>query len=146
MQRIPVNPWSWSQKVGYNQGEILEGAKRQLICAGQTAVDSEGNPQHFEDMRSQINLTLDNLEAVLNDADMGFDNVTRLNIYTTDVDQAMQHFDLLGCRFGPVRWRYRGRSSGPSDADPGVDEPVNEVGEQVGHDDHGRREDHDAEQ
>ena len=102
MQRIPVNPWSWSQKIGYNQGEILEGAKRQLICAGQTSVDSEGNPQHLEDMRSQIGLTLDNLEALLNEADMGLGNVTRLNIYTTDVDQAMQHFDLLGRRFGPV--------------------------------------------
>ncbi|EPJ55874.1 MAG: putative endoribonuclease [Osedax symbiont Rs2] len=102
MQRTPVNPWSWSQKIGYNQGEILEGAKRQLICAGQTSVDGEGNPQHFEDMRSQIALSLDNLEAVLNAADMGLANVTRLNIYTTDVDQAMQHFDLLGCRFGPL--------------------------------------------
>jgi enamine deaminase RidA (YjgF/YER057c/UK114 family) len=102
MKRTPVNPWSWSLNVGYNQAEILEGAKRQLTCAGQTAVDSEGNPQHFDDMRSQIILALDNLEAVLNGADMSLANITRLGIYATDVDEAMKHFDVLGSRFGPI--------------------------------------------
>lgn len=102
MNRIPVNPWSWSLNVGYNQAEILEGVSRQLICAGQTAVDAEGNPQHPEDMRSQIMLSLDNLEAVLSSAEMGLANITRLNIYTTDVDEALRHFDAFGARFGPV--------------------------------------------
>ena len=102
MKRIPVNPWSWSLNFGYNQAEILEGTKRQLICAGQTAVDAEGKPQHPEDMRNQITLALDNLEAVLSAADMSLANIIRLNIYTTDVDQTMQHFDVLGTRFGPV--------------------------------------------
>ena len=102
MKRTPVNPWSWSLNFGYNQAEILEGAKRQLICAGQTAVDAEGNPQYPDDMRGQLTLALDNLKAVLSAADMGLANVIRLNIYTTDVDQAMKHFDVLGARFGPV--------------------------------------------
>ncbi|MCG7587863.1 RidA family protein [Photobacterium sp. OFAV2-7] len=100
MKRKPVNPWSWSLNVGYNQAEILEGLNRQLICSGQTSVDAEGNPQHPENMRSQITLSLDNLESVLNAADMGLANITRLNIYTTDVDEAMKHFDVLGARFG----------------------------------------------
>lgn len=102
MKRIPVNPWSWSLKVGYNQAEILEEANRQLICAGQTAVDAEGNPQHPEDMRSQIMLSVDNLEAVLSTAEMGLTNITRLNIYTTNVDEAMKHFDVFGARLGSV--------------------------------------------
>ena len=102
MKRTPVNPWPWSLNVGYNQAEIVEGADRHLICAGQTAVDAEGNPQHPQDMRNQLTLVLDNLEAVLSAADMGLANITRLNIYTTDVDEAMKHFDVLGARFGPV--------------------------------------------
>jgi len=102
MKRVPVNPWPWSLTLGYNQAEAIEGAKRQLICAGQTAVDAEGKPQHVEDMRSQIELALDNLEAVLHAADMGLANIIRLSIYTTDVDEAMKHFDLLGARFGAV--------------------------------------------
>ncbi len=102
MKRTPINPWSWSLNVGYNQAEIVEGTARQLICAGQTAVDGEGNPQHADDMRSQIMLTLDNLESVLNAADMNLANIIRLTIYTTDVDEAMKHFDLLGARMGPA--------------------------------------------
>lgn len=102
MKRTPVNPWSWSLNVGYNQAEITQGASRQLTCAGQTAVDGEGNPQHPDDMRGQLELALNNLEAVLGEASMSFADITRLGIYTTDVDEAMKHFDLLGARLGPV--------------------------------------------
>lgn len=103
MQRKPVNPWDWSLKLGYNQGDVIKGATRHLFCAGQTAVDGAGNPQHPGDMRGQIGLALDNLEAVLNGAGMGLAHIVRLSIYTTDVDAALQNFDLLGMRFGPVQ-------------------------------------------
>ena len=103
MQRKAVNPWEWSLKLGYNQAETIEGISRHLICAGQTAVDAEGNPQHPGDMRSQISLALDNLEAVLAKADMGLHNVVRLGVYATDVDEALKNFDLLGMRFGPIQ-------------------------------------------
>ena len=102
MQRTAVNPWPWSLNHGYNQAEILEGTKRHLVCAGQTAVDAEGAPQHPGDMRAQIALAVDNLEAVLKAADMGLANVVRLGVFTTDVDDAMKHFDILGARFGPL--------------------------------------------
>lgn len=64
-------PWPWSLNFGYNQAEVLAGANRHLICAGQTSVDADGSPQHQGDMRNQIALALDSLEAVLNTADMG---------------------------------------------------------------------------
>jgi hypothetical protein len=38
-----VNPWDWSLKLGYDQAEIVDGSARQLVCAGKTAVDGEGN-------------------------------------------------------------------------------------------------------
>jgi len=103
MQRTAVNPWDWSLKLGYNQAEIIEGTSRQLICAGQTAVDAEGNPQHAGDMRAQISMALDNLEAVLAKADMSLSNVIRLVVCATDVDEALKNFDLLGMRFGPIQ-------------------------------------------
>ncbi|WP_040665093.1 RidA family protein [Nitratireductor aquibiodomus] len=102
MQRTAVNPWDWSLKFGYNQAEIIEGMSRHVICSGQTAVDGEGNPQHPGDMRGQINLALDNLEAVLAAAGMGLGDTTRLGIYATDVDEALKNFDLLAMRFGPL--------------------------------------------
>jgi enamine deaminase RidA (YjgF/YER057c/UK114 family) len=100
MKKTPVNPWAWSLRLGYNQAEIIEGAKRQLICSGQTAVDGDGNPQHSGDMRNQMELSLKNLEAVLDAGNMGFVNLTRLTIYTTDVDESLKHFDLLGAKLG----------------------------------------------
>jgi len=100
MQRTAVNPWDWSLPLGYNQGEVLEGVTRQLVCAGQTAVDATGQTQHQGDMRGQVGLALDNLAAVLDKAGMGFGNVVRLVVYATDVDAALQNFDLMGMRFG----------------------------------------------
>lgn len=102
MQRTAVNPWPWSLKLGYNQAEIVQGASRQLTCAGQTAVDATGAPQHPHDMRGQLALALDNLETVLTAAGMRLADITRLTIFTTDVDAALQNFDLLGARLGPV--------------------------------------------
>jgi enamine deaminase RidA (YjgF/YER057c/UK114 family) len=103
MERKAVNPWGWSIRLGYNQAEIIEGATRQLFCAGQTSVDGEGQPQHLGDMRGQIGLALDNLEAVLAGAGMDLSNVARLVVYATDVDAALGNFDLLGARFSPHR-------------------------------------------
>ena len=100
MERTAVNPWSWSLNLGYNQAEILVGAHRTLVCAGQTSVDADGKPQHPGNMRSQIALALDNLETVLDAADMQLADVVRLTICTTDVDEALKHFDILGSRFG----------------------------------------------
>lgn len=103
MQRTAVNPWDWSLKLGYNQAELIEGSSRQLICAGQTAVDEEGTPRHPDNMRAQISLALDNLEAVLAKAGMDLSHVVRLGVYATDVEEALKNFDLLGMRFGSIR-------------------------------------------
>lgn len=100
MKRTTVNPWEWSTKLGYNQAEVIDNATRQLICAGQTAVDENGAPQHPGDMRAQISLALDNLEAVLKGAGMNLSNVVKLGVYATDVDAALKNFDLMGSRFG----------------------------------------------
>jgi enamine deaminase RidA (YjgF/YER057c/UK114 family) len=100
MQRKAVNPWDWSLKLGYNQGELILGAGRWLVCAGQTAVDGEGRPCHDGDARGQVVLVLDNLEAVLREAGMALADVVSLRVYATDVDAVLAAFDVLGRRFG----------------------------------------------
>ena len=82
MKRIPVNPWEWSKQYQFNQGEILEGVSCQLVCSGQTSIDAEGKVQHPDDLRGQIAAAMDNLEAVLKAAEMGFEHLTRLTVYT----------------------------------------------------------------
>ncbi|MGK5676698.1 RidA family protein [Micromonospora sp. URMC 106] len=100
MERTTVNPWPWSVALGYNQGELVSGQTRTLYCAGQTAMSSEGKPQHEGDMAAQLALSLDNLEAVLGEAGMSLTNLVRLNVYTTDVDRLFAHYGVLASRLG----------------------------------------------
>jgi enamine deaminase RidA (YjgF/YER057c/UK114 family) len=86
--------------MGFNQGEVVEGHRRVLFCAGQTAMSAEGRPQHAGDMGAQISMALDNLEAVLAGADMSLSNVVRLNIYTTDVDAFFASYGTMAERLG----------------------------------------------
>jgi enamine deaminase RidA (YjgF/YER057c/UK114 family) len=104
MKRTAVNPWSWSVQLGFDQAQLVEGRRRELICSGQDAVDADGNAQHPGDMAAQITLAVDNLEAVLADAGMTLANVVRLNVYTTDVDTLLQHFATLTDRFQGQRF------------------------------------------
>ena len=106
MERTAVNPWSWSVKLGFDQAQLVEGHRRELICSGQDAVDADGNPQHPGDMAAQLGLAVDNLEAVLAGADMTLADVVRLNIYTTDVDTLFQHFTVLTERVAGTGERF----------------------------------------
>jgi enamine deaminase RidA (YjgF/YER057c/UK114 family) len=100
MERTSINPWSWSAKLGFDQAQLVEGHRRELICSGQDSVDADGNPEHPGDMAAQLGLALDNLEAVLAEADMTLANVIRLNAYATDVDELFKHWTSLTDRFG----------------------------------------------
>lgn len=100
MERTPINPVSWSIKVGFDQAELIEGHQRVLVCSGQDSVDVDGNSQHPGDMAAQLELAVDNLEAVLADADMSLANIVRLNVYTTDFDELLKHWARLTDRFG----------------------------------------------
>jgi enamine deaminase RidA (YjgF/YER057c/UK114 family) len=100
VKRTAVNPWEWLLQFGFNQGEVVEGQTKVLVCAGQTTVDGDGTPRHSGDMAAQVGLALDNLEAVLAGAGRNLANVVRLNMYTTDVDAFTQHAAVLGERTG----------------------------------------------
>ena len=65
IRRVAVNPWNWSLEMGFNQGEVVEGDRRTLYCAGQTAMSAEGQPQHAGNMGAQVSMAVENLEAVL---------------------------------------------------------------------------------
>ena len=100
MERSSINPVSWSLKLGFDQAELIAGYQRQLVCSGQDSVDSDGTPQHPGDMAAQLEMSVDNLEAVLAAADMTLGNIVRLNVYTTDFDELLKHWSSLTNRFG----------------------------------------------
>jgi enamine deaminase RidA (YjgF/YER057c/UK114 family) len=104
MKRTSINPWSWSVNLGFDQAELIERPGRLLVCSGQDAVDADGNPQHPGDMAGQLELALDNLQAVLAAADMTLADVVRLTVYTTDIDAYLAHLPSVIDRFGDSRY------------------------------------------
>lgn len=104
MKRQAINPHSWTATLGFDQAELVEGHQRQLFCSGQDAVDANGAPQHPGDMAAQLELALDNLEAIVTAADMTLADIVRLNVYTTDIDDAIEHFPRITERFGNSRY------------------------------------------
>jgi enamine deaminase RidA (YjgF/YER057c/UK114 family) len=104
MQRKAINPHSWTVKLGFDQAQLIESHQRLLVCSGQDAVDANGTPQHPGDMAKQLELALDNLEAIIAAANMTLANVIRLNVYTTDVNEVIQHFPAVTKRFGDSRY------------------------------------------
>jgi hypothetical protein len=56
MERTAINPSSWSVQLGFDQAQLIEGRRRELVCSAQDAVDATGNPQHPNDMAAQLGL------------------------------------------------------------------------------------------
>jgi enamine deaminase RidA (YjgF/YER057c/UK114 family) len=105
VERKVTNPWVWQDHFGFVQALEVSGAQRTLYCAGQTAIDAEGAPVHAGDMRAQLGMALDNLTTVLQQAGFSLGDVVRLNIYTTNVDQLLEAWDLVGARLGSAGCR-----------------------------------------
>ncbi|MGX1769804.1 RidA family protein [Dietzia sp. DQ12-45-1b] len=100
MERTAVNPVTWSQEMGFNQGEVVSGEARTLYISGQTAMNKDGQPEHDGDVEAQLALAVANLEAVLAEAGMSLENLVRLNVYTTDVDALFPHYGVLAGKLG----------------------------------------------
>jgi enamine deaminase RidA (YjgF/YER057c/UK114 family) len=104
-ERTSINPHPWTVALGFDQAQLIEGQGRLLFCSGQDAVHADGTPQHPGDMAAQLELALDNLEAIVAAADMTLANIVRLNVYATDVDELInQHFQRITDRFGDSRY------------------------------------------
>ena len=58
----------------------------QIYIAGQTAVDEKGNVVGKGDIEAQARQIFRNLQKCLKAAGAGFDEVVKLNIYSTDLD------------------------------------------------------------
>jgi enamine deaminase RidA (YjgF/YER057c/UK114 family) len=58
----------------------------QIYIAGQTAVDDNGNPVGKGDIETQTRQVFKNLQKCLEAAGASFDQVVKLNIYSTDLD------------------------------------------------------------
>ena len=96
MQRRVVNPWTWQEQFGFEQAHEVSGAERTLYLSGQTSMGENGELLHAGDMAGQIGQVIDNIDTVLGAADMTLADITRITIYTTDVDEFIANANVLG--------------------------------------------------
>jgi 2-iminobutanoate/2-iminopropanoate deaminase len=94
LKKREINPWSWQDGRNYVQAVEVKNVTGTLYCSGQTAIDSSGKSS-TGDMRSQLILTLQNVEKLINDAGYEIKNIVRLNIYTTSEEELFTCFDIL---------------------------------------------------
>lgn len=108
MERRIINPWTWQDEFGYVQANEVSGVQRTLYCSGQAANDETGAAVLAGDMRGQIGLALDNLEALLAAAGFSVADIVRLTIYTTDVDGFFANYDAFIGRLAAAGCRHTG--------------------------------------
>ncbi|PRD48475.1 RidA family protein [Sphingobacterium haloxyli] len=88
MQKRIINPWTWSEDRGYAQSVEVKQVESTLYCAGQAAVLADGTSSDA-DMKTQMNIALQNLEKVISEAGYACKNIVRLNIYSTSTDELL---------------------------------------------------------
>ena len=74
----PFNP--------YSQGVEVRAGSRLVYLAGQVGADKDGNI--YGDFESQAKQTYRNIEAILQDAGMGFENLVKMTTFLIDPEDA----------------------------------------------------------
>ncbi|AKD57900.1 RidA family protein [Spirosoma radiotolerans] len=89
-----INPWQWQNNFGYAQAVEITQHQGTLYCAGQAAIDADGNPVGGS-MTEQVQLSLQNLETVINKAGYHPAHIIRLNLYTTSIPDFFAAYGTL---------------------------------------------------
>ncbi|MHA4846448.1 RidA family protein [Flavitalea antarctica] len=94
MEKRVINPWTWQRERSYHQAVEVRNVTGTLYVSGQTAIN-DGGESSTADMKTQLELAINNLEQVISQADYHCKNIVRLNIYTTSTKDLWPHFHIL---------------------------------------------------
>ena len=84
----------------YSQGVLVEGS-RTLYIAGQVPIDPQtGSLVGDGDIRIQTERVLDSMDAILQAAGMGFQDLVKVGIFLTNFDDFAAVNEIYGKRFG----------------------------------------------
>jgi len=89
------DPWDWQAGFGFSHGVETTEVGRVIEVSGQCATAADGSPLHLGDMRAQIGTAVGNIEEVLVAAGLGLGSVTRIRVYTTDMDETLANWDAV---------------------------------------------------
>lgn len=87
MKKIIKTPQAPAPIGPYNQA-VLSG--NTLYTSGQIAIDPQTNELVIDDLEKETNLVMQNLKAVLEAADMTFENVIKTSIFISDMNNFQQ--------------------------------------------------------
>lgn len=94
MQKKVFNPWKWQDERSYVQAVEVKNNESTLYCSGQAAIDADGTSSN-EDMKSQLQQAIANLEKVITSSGFTCEGIVRLNIYTTSTEELWPNFSIL---------------------------------------------------
>lgn len=86
-----INPEGMTQPTAYTHVVRHDNL---LFISGQVSVDGEGNVIGEGDMAAQVRQVMENLKTVLASQGADFGNVTKITIYTTDIDSYIRTGDI----------------------------------------------------
>lgn len=76
-----INPESTARNPAYSQGVVIPSDCKTIYVGGQNATDKDGNIVGVGDVGKQALQALQNVEAVLQAAGAGLENIVKWNIY-----------------------------------------------------------------
>jgi 2-iminobutanoate/2-iminopropanoate deaminase len=95
MEKKEFSPWEWQKDRSYAQAVEVKNVQSTLYVSGQAAVLKDGTSSNA-DMRKQLEIAIQNLEEVINNAGYNPKNIVRLTVYTTSSDEFIKNcFDLF---------------------------------------------------
>jgi 2-iminobutanoate/2-iminopropanoate deaminase len=86
MEKNITDPWEWGKYTNSVQAVEVKQPQGTLYCSGQVAIDSNGQPV-VADMKTQLELTIQNLEQLISQAGYEPGGIVRLNVYTTSTQE-----------------------------------------------------------
>lgn len=101
MERSDIHPWEWSKAVPYAQAVAVSAPQRIVYCSGQTAIGPNGEPPTTLDTVEQVQIAMENLTLVLDQAGMTLANVVKLTVFTTAIDDLFPNWSPIANRLAP---------------------------------------------
>ena len=94
-----LQPAQWPRPRGYSNGIVVSG--RQIFVAGQVGWDAQGR-FHSERLAPQVRQSLENICAVLAQAQAGPEHIVRLTWYVTSRDEYYAELADIGAAYRAV--------------------------------------------
>lgn len=99
MRLTPLNPPRDRRSPFHSQGMLVTSAERFVVVAGQVGVRPDGTIG--EDIVAQTTIAMENVAAVLAEAEMGWDSVVSLTIHLTDDSHIRGFTEAAGAFLDP---------------------------------------------